>query len=645
MKRIKFLLIYLTLFFLEVTYHIFIFKNFSFKSFFYISIFTFLTSFFIYIISSIFNNKINKIILIFSIAFCTLLVIIQFINYQFYGNIVSIYSIFNGGQVFEFFGQIFTVISSNVLPMLLFILPICLLMIFQRFITFNKINKYNVNIILFSLFYIAAILTLNLDKNKLYSAKKLYFDKHVPLQMAESLGLLTTMRIDLKRALVGFEEVVLASFEIKEEIEEDEIIEYNILDIDFDFLIQNEKNKKVNSLHNYFKNELPTKKNEYTGIFKDKNLIYIVAEAFSPIAVDEHITPTLYKLVNNGFVFNNFYTPQYYVSTSDGEYVTLTSLLPKESVWSMYRSHKINLPYSYGSVFKNLGYETYAYHNGAYRYYKRHLSHPNMGYKYTGCGNGLEKLMNCRIWPQSDLEMFNSTFDLYSENEKFMSYFMTISGHLEYNFGGNNMAFKNKKLVENLDFNNTIKAYYATQIELDLGLEALINKLEEKGILEDTVIALSADHPPYGLKNSDIKSVMHIENEKFDIAKNHFIIWNSEIEKPISVDKISHSLDTLPTILNLFGIEFDSRLLMGNDILSDHDPLVIFNDRSWITDVGKYDATKRKFYSFTSEVDKDYINQVNDIVYNKYVVSKNILESNYYNFLGELNENRKNNVK
>ena len=85
----------------------------------------------------------------------------------------------------------------------------------------------------------------------------------------------------------------------------------------------------------------PTEKNKYSGMFKDKNLIVITAEAFSPIAIDKELTPTLYKMYTEGFSFSNFYTPIFYVSTSDGEYVSLTSLLPKEGVWSFQESSKI----------------------------------------------------------------------------------------------------------------------------------------------------------------------------------------------------------------------------------------------------------------------------------------------------------------
>ena len=210
---------------------------------------------------------------------------------------------------------------------------------------------------------------------------------------------------------------------------------------------------------------------------------------------------------------------------------------------------------------------------------------------------------------------------------------MTISGHLEYNFGGNNMASKNKDLVKDLPYSNAIKAYKATQIELDKALELLINKLEENNLLDNTVIVLSADHYPYGLKISEMKEVMNIEDEKMDSHKNHLIIWNNQMKEPIEINKIGESLDILPTVLNLFGVEYDSRLLMGTDILSNSDGLVIFNDRSWITEKGKYNAKTKLFTPYLDNIDNEYVDKINNIVYNKYVISKNILETDYYKYV------------
>ena len=637
-KYNKIIISLINILYLELIYHLFVFKNFEFKSILFITLFSLLTSLFIDLITSFFNKKLNKWLFIGINAFIYVLFLAQYINFKFYGNIISVYSVFHGGQVFGFFGAIWAVIKENIFRCLLLFIPVSLLFIFHKKIkseSFNPKILWKKALVLLITFIIT-VLSLNLDtKKSIYTAKNLYYNQHYPNQMAQTFGILTTMRLDLERTISGFEEKTIEVAETPDkEVNKNPKIEYNIADIDYDSLIKNETNEEIKNIHNYVKSSTPSEKNIYTGMFKGKNLIAIVAEAFSPIAVNKDLTPTLYKLVNSGFVFNNFYTPVYYVSTSDGEYVTLNSLLPKESVWSFSKSSKNYLPYAYGNLFKEMGYTTYAFHDGTYKYYNRHLSHPNMGYTYKACGNGLEKSMKCKIWPQSDLEMINATYDYYKDSEHFMTYYMTISGHLQYNFYGNNMSYRNRELVKDLDKSTAIKAYIAAQKELDKALEELLNKLEADGKLDDTVIVLSADHYPYGLTTDQISEVMNIEDSKFDVHKNNLVIWSSTMKEPIEINKYGESLDILPTVLNLFGIDFDSRLLMGRDLLSNSDGLVIFNDRSWITDKGKYNASTKVFTPFNNEqVDEDYIESINTKVYNKFVISKNILETNYYKYV------------
>ena len=637
-KYNKIIISLINILYLELIYHLFVFKTFEFKSILFITLFSLLTSLFIDLITSFFNKKLNKWLFIGINAFIYVLFLAQYINFKFYGNIISVYSVFHGGQVFGFFGAIWAVIKENIFRCLLLFIPVSLLFIFHKKI---KADNFNPKILwkkalVLLITFIITVLSLNLDtKKSIYTAKNLYYNHHYPNQMAQTFGILTTMRLDLERTISGFEEKTIEVAETPDkEVNKNPKIEYNVADIDYDSLIKNETNEEIKNIHNYVKSSKPSEKNIYTGMFKGKNLIAIVAEAFSPIAVNKDLTPTLYKLVNSGFVFNNFYTPVYYVSTSDGEYVTLNSLLPKESVWSFSKSSKNYLPYAYGNLFKEMGYTTYAFHDGTYKYYNRHLSHPNMGYTYKACGNGLEKSMKCKIWPQSDLEMINATYDYYKDSEHFMTYYMTISGHLQYNFYGNNMSYRNRDLVKDLDKSTAIKAYIAAQKELDKALEELLNKLEADGKLDDTVIVLSADHYPYGLTTDQISEIMNIEDSKFDVHKNNLVIWSSTMKEPIEINKYGESLDILPTVLNLFGIDFDSRLLMGRDLLSNSDGLVIFNDRSWITDKGKYNASTKVFTPFNNkQVDEDYIESINTKVYNKFVISKNILETNYYKYV------------
>jgi phosphoglycerol transferase MdoB-like AlkP superfamily enzyme len=149
-------------------------------------------------------------------------------------------------------------------------------------------------------------------------------------------------------------------------------------------------------------------------------------------------------MANNGYVFTDFYNPVWGVSTSDGEYVANTGLIPKAGVWSLAASGANDMRYTLGNQLRPLGYKTTAFHNHTYNYYKRDISHPNMGYDYYGVGKGL--VMD-NTWPRSDLQMMEITVDRYIQSQPFHTYYMTVSGHQFYTFIGNQMASKNKAVA------------------------------------------------------------------------------------------------------------------------------------------------------------------------------------------------------
>lgn len=605
------------------------------------------------LISSLFKEKINRIISVVLSIFITLIYISQYIYFEFYDSIFSIYSIKEGtGQVFgEFFSAILKMVLDNIWVTLLFLLPFLLFIIFgKKIFNFERNKKASLITSGLSIVSIAiCILFVQFYGSGMYSLKRLYKETHAPMITINKVGLLSMEVLDLDRFIFGFEEKLYninKPIDNKEETkkpEETEEIKYNVLDIDFDKLINEEENSMVKSMHEYFKNVTPTKQNEYTGIFKGKNLIYITAEGFDKIAIDESLTPTLYKLANNGFIFENYYQPLFTVSTSDGEYMFLNSLIPKEGVWSFYRSSNIYMPFGIGNVFKREGYSTVnAYHDHTYTYYNRDKSHPNLGFdKYIGCGNGLEELINCKTWPESDVEMINATVDDYINSDKFMTYYMTVSGHLNYTFTGNYISYKNKNLVKDLPYTDHVKAYLAANIELDRAIESLINKLKEKGKLDDTVIVISPDHYPYGLKTSELNEISDTDrSDKFEMFHTSLILYNSEIEENVKVTKYVSSIDVLPTIYNLFGIKYDSRLLMGRDALSDAEGLVILSDRSFINEFGSYNSITGKYTKFKEDVSNDYIEKLNHEVYQRFTMSslllyeKNGVYLDYYRKLG-----------
>src|SRR5699024_7498460 len=258
----------------------------------------------------------------------------------------------------------------------------------------------------------------------------------------------------------------------------------------------------------------------------------------------------------------------------------------------------------------------------------RDLSHPNMGYDYKGVGNGLDVE---ETWPESDLEMMEKTVSEYIDDQPFHTYYMTVSGHMQYSFTGNYIAWKNRKYVDDLSYSEQAKAYLATQIELDRALEYLLDQLEQKGIADKTLIALSADHYPYGLDEETIDEfVGHSVEKNFELYENHFIIYTKGMT-PETIDKPASSLDILPTLSNLLGLEYDSRLMMGKDIFSDSPSLIPFLNKSFITDQGKYDSSTQEFINYNDdEIDDDYIDNMLSVVQAKFYYSAKILEKDYY---------------
>ena len=642
-KNNLFLPIFFTLFIIyeETIFHTFLFKNFN-LNFIYILLFSIPISGIIYLISNLIKNRIPTYIFTLII---TILFIANFIYYKIYMSIISLYSIINGNQVFGFFNHILKIAKENWYVLLLLLIPLIIITILdiKKLINYEKTSMITKLVILISILLIQAgtLLSIKLIKSdEIYSNQNLYSNIHSPLLTAEKFGLLTTFRLDCQRTIFGFKEkdieveIPITTITPQETVEEKEKpIIYNKLEIDWETLINNESDETLKSMHNYFSLQAPTNQNEYTGMFKGKNLIVFVAEAFSPMAIDKELTPNLYKLYNEGFQFDNFYTPLFPVSTADGEYIADTSLIPKEGVWSLYRINGNYMPYSYANVFENIGYNSRSYHNNSYNYYNRDLYLKTMGYdSYLACKNGLEKRINCKVWPQSDYQMIKTTIDDYINDEQFITYYMTVSGHLEYSKNGNTMTTWNWDKVKNLNLSHEAKSYLACNIELDKAIGELLRRLEESGKLENTVIAISGDHYPYGLTLDQVNELSdYTKDENFELHHMSFLLWNSTIEEPIKIEKYSSSLDILPTILNLFGIEYDSRLLMGTDILSNSMPLVIYSNRSFITDKCRYNAiTKEIIPNGNNTCTQEEVNTINNIIYNKYKYSRLVLEKDYY---------------
>ncbi|MBQ8626244.1 MAG: LTA synthase family protein [Agathobacter sp.] len=443
----------------------------------------------------------------------------------------------------------------------------------------------------------------------------------------------------------------------------------NVLDIDFDALLAGETNSAITAVHQYVQSQPGSNVNQYTGYFEGYNLIMICAESFTSYMIDEELTPTLYKMSNNGFVFNNFYGTFKSVTTN-GEYAFCTGLMPntvgkttelKTNSTFMLSMDKY-LPYCMGNVFRDMGARTYAYHSNNGDYYKREETHPNMGYDVLrfldgsyvdGVFDASAKLKYTTKRPNSDEETILQTMPDYlsdkDENgnvKQFHAYYMTYSGHHPYydvtetDKTRNPMVFQNREIVDALPVSSHVKGYIAANLELENMLTQLLKGLEEAGCLENTVIVVTNDHYPYGLTDKEFRELASFTGKTIEstygIYENTFICYNAGMEEKVVVDTPCCTVDIIPTLLNLFGVDYDSRLLAGTDVLDPNSfHVAMLYNQSFITDKIKYNTSNGKI---TYLVDKDtvsqqYIDACINYVQNKFEISLQIISNDYYKII------------
>ena len=590
------------------------------------------------------------------LALFTVLTMSQLVYFRIFGNFFVLESVKALGQAFGDFSSNFFKYLPGVI-----VYWVLSLAVLAGWIWFSvryrqpekPPKKQSVYLLLVSLgLYAVFFVCLLLGGHAYGSPWHLYWNQFGADASVHTFGATTTLRLDIKYQMFGSSgghmggdtpadlnlistEPTSSSPDVSDpsEVSEPKPVTYNVMDIDFEALKEKSNWSLLTDLHDYLSSLTPTEQNEYTGLFEGKNVIMITAEAFYSPAVDEKLTPTLYKMAHEGLDFTNYYSPGWGVSTLDGEYANLVGLIPKSGVWSMWRARTDNLYFTLGNVTERLDYTTIAYHNHTYDYYSRDESHFNLGYTYKGIGNGLTLSFNG--WPRSDEEMIDVTTPEYmTGSDPFSIYYLTVSGHAPYSYGGNSMSARNWDAVKDLDCSDEAKAYLASQIELDKAMKLLLERLEEAGKLDDTLIVLAADHYPYGLATETVQEFLGDRyDSNFEIYHNTLIVYNPTLPHRV-IDKPCYSVDILPTVLNLMGAEYDSRLLIGSDILSNSQGLVVFLNRSWITAYGRYNGATGVFTPAEGvTVPDNYVDSVNAIVGKKFNASSLMLDEDYYGLI------------
>ncbi len=332
---------------------------------------------------------------------------------------------------------------------------------------------------------------------------------------------------------------------------------------------------------NILSNKIYSENTDYTGLLAGKSLLLIEAESLMHLAIDPELTPTLYKLRLEGLNFSSYNSPLLTGSTSDTEFMVNTSLLPANEGFNTFMSYAENTyPVTIADYFNNSGYSVLAAHNNYAEFYNRNNMLPALGYKFW---DAIDMGFQNQMVPDS--EFLVPIKWISYEKEKFFSFWITFNGHQPYSLDEMNSLFYpyyEQVSTKYPDLPEAEKVYLAKTMDFDKGLASLIQDYTYSGKIDDLVIAIYGDHFVKGAF-SDPSIVDMVCTDTVDkCTYTPFIIWSNSIEHE-NIDKVSNPLDILPTILDLYGIDYNQNFTLGHSIFDDTYEGFYFNAWGGIT--------------------------------------------------------------
>ena len=569
----------------------------------------------------------------------------QLVYHCIFGDFMPVSQIGMGGNVIvNFNSQLLYGIRQNLLKILLLLLPLVVVILclaLRRVQALRFRLRWKQAMASFAVL-LALLLTVTglmyVGRDKAFSAYRTFTNVNTSTDSSyKKIGMLATTAQELRYMLFGGSGSIMitpSSLNISDVPRTYSSNSYNVIEsIDFTALAGSAGSDILKATDEYLANATPTRKNNYTGLLKDYNLITICAESFCPWFISEDLTPTLYKLSHTGILFENYYGTFQSVTTN-GEYTMCMGLYPDMSRTKTDSSFNVAgtnyLPFCLGNALKGMGYQAWGYHDYIGDFYNRNITHANMGYTFKAADSGLAMKID---WPSSDLEMMEASVDDYiNSGEPFHAYYMTFSGHYQYNWD-NAMSAKNRDAVKDLPYSEPVKAYIACNLELEYALEYLMQRLEQAGVAGKTCIVLTNDHYPYGLTEDEYNELAgQTLDTTFEKYRNSFICYVPGLSENIVVDEYCSTADILPTLLNLFGVDYDSRLLAGTDVLSSGLHVAVLSDKSFLTKAFRYDAgTETVIPADENTTVSDELAEAYRLyVDSRFQLSGNILNSDYY---------------
>ena len=493
------------------------------------------------------------------------------------------------------------------------------------------------------LFYMSLVYSKMQNPLQLENNKNLFINPSNPNISVNQFGTTVFVILDLKTTIFPVDNVKAETYvnpNLNPQVEVSVDYLRTIDDTAWIELDKNTSNKNYKTLNNYFMNRYITPKNDYTGMFEGKNVIFIMMESVNTLAINEEYFPNLYKIYNEGYAWDNAYSPRNACSTGNNEMSGMVSLytIYRSCTYNNYKNNKYFE--SVFNLFNNKGYYTTSYHDYTDAYYYRNTIHPNMGSgKFYDVNKlGIKYNSVYKEWP-SDVLLMQKASEIFlngPQDKPFMAWITTVTSHQPYTVSSE-FGDKYLDLYKDTKLPIAVQRYLSKLTEVDKAIGELLRILEENNKLNDTVLVLYADHYPYGIPTNQLQKAFDYSlTENYEIDRTPFIIYNPSIT-PEKKTQLTSYMNILPTLANLFNLDYDPRLYMGQDLFSEtFNNRLVFADGSWQTDIAFYDATngKIKYYGKETYTNEEIINN-NKEIRDMIKMSNLAVTSDYFNYLGD----------
>lgn len=376
--------------------------------------------------------------------------------------------------------------------------------------------------------------------------------------------------------------------------------------------------------------------NEMTGLLEGKNVVLVLMESMDDWMIGEY-TPTLERLMSEGISFTHFYTPGYGgIRTFNSEFCVNTgSFLSSQGgyafdyITNTYRQ-------SLASLLTQEGYSAKTFHYNDPSFYSRGVFSPAMGYSEYVCygdyiGADEEDLLydDQLLFDNPDL---NAEF--FREGQPTLNFIITRSAHLSYKYNEVLSYWALKKYPEfrGLTGNEETDCAYLKAKLVDDLFARLLQELEDKGQLENTVIIGVTDHYTYGYKDEASLYALSGVDDALLLEKTPCFIWSADLQ-PMKVDKTLNTADLLPTMLNLLGVDSPYDYIGRDAFDPTYEGYALFSDGSWISGDIAYDAGTKRVLSITggeAEASSETLDAMAQKVQQFVRINNLILDTDYY---------------